>query len=79
MTHFVYMVTYLGKMLVIEREISSLMITWLFILKKSVVDSFNNEAIIQQFQNMKNLQKKILKLYVFAIGFLCQCIQVLFY
>ena len=55
MMHFVYIVTYLGKMLVIEREISSLMITWLFILKKSVVDSFNNEAIIQQFQNMKNL------------------------
>ena len=27
---------------------------------------------------MKNLQKEILKLYVFATGFLCQCIQVLF-
>ena len=32
--HFVYMVTYLGKMLVIEREISSLMINLLCILKK---------------------------------------------
>ena len=63
MMHFVYMVTYLGKMLVVEREISSLMITLL---------------CIQQFQNMKNLQKEILKLYVFATGFLCQCIQVLF-
>ena len=32
--HFVYMVTYLGKMLVVEREISSLMITLLCILNK---------------------------------------------
>ena len=53
--HFVYIVSYLGKMLVIERKINSLMITWLCILKKNVVDSINNEAIIQQFQNMKNL------------------------
>ena len=29
MMHFVYVVTYLGKMVVIEREIRSLMITWL--------------------------------------------------
>ena len=55
MMHFVYIVTYLGKILVNEREISSLMITWLCILKKNVVDSINNETIIQQFQNMKNL------------------------
>ena len=34
MMHFVYIVTYLDKMLVIEKEISSLMITWLCILKK---------------------------------------------
>ena len=56
MMRFVYIVTYLGKMLVIERVISSLMINWLCILKKkNVVDSINDEAIIQQFQNMKNL------------------------
>ena len=29
MMHFVYVVTYLGKMVVLEREIRSLMITWL--------------------------------------------------
>ena len=44
MMHFVYIVTYLGKMFVIEREISSLMITWLCMLKKNVVNSINNEA-----------------------------------
>ena len=44
--HFVYMVTYLGKMLVIEREISSLMINLLCILKKDVAYSINNETII---------------------------------
>ena len=32
--HFIYIVTYLGKMLAIEREISILMIIWLCILKK---------------------------------------------
>ena len=41
-----------------EREISSLMITLLCILKKDIADSVNNKAIIQQFQNMKNLQRK---------------------
>ena len=41
-----------------EREISSLMITLLCILKKDIADSVNNEVIIQQFQNMKNLQRK---------------------
>ena len=40
-------------------------------IEKNVADSINNEVIIQQFQNMKNLQKEILKLYVFATGFLC--------
>jgi len=34
MMHFVYIVTYLGKMLVIEWKISSLIIIWLCILKK---------------------------------------------
>ena len=42
--------------------------------KKNVVDSINDEAIIQQFQNMKNLWNEILKLYVFVIVFLCQYI-----
>ena len=30
-------------------------------IEKDVADSINDEVIIQQFQNMKNLQKKILK------------------
>ena len=47
-------------------------------IEKYVVDIINNETIIQQFQNMKKLPKEILKFYVFEIGFLCQCIQVLF-
>ena len=47
-------------------------------IEKYLANNINNETIIQQFQNMKNLQKEILKFYVFAIGFLCQCIQVLF-
>ena len=34
MMHFVYIVTYLGNILVIEWESSSLMITWLCVLKK---------------------------------------------
>ena len=56
MMHFVYIVTYLGKMLVIEKEISSLMITWLCMLKKkNIVNGINDEASIQQFQIMKNL------------------------
>ena len=33
MKHFVYIITDLGNILVIENEISSLMITWLCILK----------------------------------------------
>ena len=48
-------------------------------IEKDVANSINNEAIIQQFQNMKNLQKEILKLYVYVTVFLCQYIQVLFY
>ena len=32
--HFVYIVTYLGTILVIEWEISGLMITWFYVLKK---------------------------------------------
>ena len=43
--HFVYIVTYLGNMLVIEWEISSLMIDWLYILKKNVTDNIDSEAI----------------------------------
>ena len=42
------MVTYLCKILVIEWEISSLMITWLCVLKKNLTDSINNEAIINK-------------------------------
>ena len=37
-------------------------------IEKNVVDNINNEAIIQQFQNMKNSQE-ILKLYVFELFF----------
>ena len=32
--HFVYTVTYLGTILVIEWEIGGLMITWLCVMKK---------------------------------------------
>ena len=48
-------------------------------IEKDMANNINNEAIIQQFQNMKNLQKEILKLYVYVTVFLCQYIQVLFY
>ena len=41
MMHFIYIVTYLNKILVIEQEISNLIITWLCVLKK-----INNETII---------------------------------
>ena len=37
-------------------------------IEKNVVDNINNEAIIQQFQNMKN-SKEILELYVFEFFF----------
>ena len=55
-----FIVTYLCKILVIEWEISSLMITWLCVLKKNVTDSINNEAIINKNEklvegNFKNL------------------------
>ena len=46
--HFFFIVTYLCKILVIEWEISSLMITWLCVLKKNLTDSINNEAIINK-------------------------------
>ena len=34
MMHFVYIITYLGKILVIKQMISSLIIIWLFTLKR---------------------------------------------
>ena len=49
MMHFVYIVTYLGKILVIEWEISSLINDYFVVcIKKDVTDSINNETIIQQ-------------------------------
>ena len=74
--HFVYIVTYLGKILVIEWEISSLINDYFVVcIKKDVTDSINNETIIQQIffffvvgetyytaiSNMKNSQKKIVE------------------
>ena len=46
--HFVYISTYLGNMLVIEWEISSLIITWLWVvyIEKDVDDNIDNEVII---------------------------------
>ena len=49
MMHFVYIVTYLGKIFVIEWEISSLINDYFVVcIKKDVTDSINNETIIQQ-------------------------------
>ena len=51
MMHLVYIVTYLGKILVIEWEISSLINDYFVVcIEKDVTDSINNEIIIQQFQ-----------------------------
>ena len=58
MMHFVYIVTYLGNMLVIEWVISSLIIVWLCTLKKNVANNIDSEAIIQRFQNMKIYERK---------------------
>ena len=47
---FNYIVTYLGKILVTEWEISSLMIIWLCIGKldvTNITDNINNETITQ--------------------------------
>ena len=73
--HFVYIVTYLGKILVIEWEISSLINDYFVVcIENNVTNSINNETIIQQFQIWKTrrrkLQKEIIKLYIFEI-FLC--------
>ena len=38
-------------------------------IEKDIVDNINNESIIQQFQNMKNLYNEILELYVFVTFF----------
>ena len=73
--HFVYIVTYLGKILVIEWEISSLINDYFVVcIEKNVTNNINNETIIQQFQiwktHRRKLQKEIIKLYIFEI-FLC--------
>ena len=49
MMHFVYIVTYLGKIFVVEWEISNLINDYFVVcIKKDVTDSINNETIIQQ-------------------------------
>ena len=49
--HFVYIVTYLGKILVIEWEINCLINDYFIVcIEKDVTVSVNNETIIQQFQ-----------------------------
>ena len=55
--HFVYIVTYFGQVLVIEQEINSLMNVY-YIRQKNVIDSIDNETIIQRFQNMKTRRRK---------------------
>ena len=56
--HFVYIITYLSKMLEIKWEIYSLMIALLYMfIEKDIANSINNEIIIQQFQNMKTHRK----------------------
>ena len=44
--YFIYISTYLGNMLVIKQEISSLIIVWLCILKKNVADNINSKTNI---------------------------------
>ena len=44
--HFVHISTYFGNMLVIEWEISNLIIVWLCILKKNVADNINSKTNI---------------------------------
>ena len=47
MMHFVYIVTYLGKIFVIEWEISSLINDYFVVcIEIDVTDSINNETII---------------------------------
>ena len=51
MMHFVYIVTDLGKILVIEWEIISLINDYFVVcIEKNVTNNINNETIIQQFQ-----------------------------
>ena len=60
--HFVYIVTYLGNILVIKRENNNIIIVWLYTLKKMQLKlSYHTE--ISQYEN---LLKKFLKFYVFA-------------
>ena len=46
MVHLVYIVTYLGKILVIEWLTINVMIAWLCTLKKNVADNIDNKTII---------------------------------
>ena len=55
--HFVYIVTYLVNMLVLECEINSLDFLIVYI-KKYLADNINSEAIIRKFQNMKICVRK---------------------
>ena len=58
--HFVYIVTYLGKILVIEWEISSLINDYFVVcIENNVTNSINNETIIQQFQIWKTRRRKL--------------------
>ena len=60
MMHFVYIVTYLGKILVIEWEISSLINDYFVVcIENNVTNSINNETIIQQFQIWKTRRRKL--------------------
>ena len=60
MMHFVYIVTYLGKILVIEWEISSLINDYFVVcIENNVTNSINNETIIQQFQIWKTHRRKL--------------------
>ena len=62
MMHFVYIVTYLGKIFVIEWEISSLINDYFVVcIKKDVTDSINNETIIQQIFFFLLLEKPIIQ------------------
>ena len=62
MMHFVYIVTYLGKIFVIEWEISSLINDYFVVcIKKDVTDSINNETIIKQNFFFLLLEKPIIQ------------------
>ena len=59
---FVYIVTYLGKILVIECETSSLINDYFVVcIKKDVTDSINNETIIHQNFFFLLLEKPIIQ------------------